>query len=246
LKRGFRKQIKQDEFVSFVEHVTTWVSGHRDETRLTAVVVAVLAIGAGSLYYFQHRQRQQAERAFSEALEAFQAPVTAEQPPGAAPASGPRFATANEKFTQAAALFDGVERRYGSLEIGRRARYYSALCRLQIGKLDEAAEALAALATDEGEHPLDAGLARLAQAEVHRLKGEADKAAEAYQRMIDDPQFAMPRDYALMSLASLYDGEKRYADARASYRRLYEEFPSSPYAAEARRRAQYLENAPAG
>ena len=55
----------------------------------------------------------------------------------------------------------------------------------------------------------------------------------------------MPRDYALLSAAQTLEDAKRYAEARAAYRQLVEEFPASVYAAEARTRADYLAE-PAG
>jgi hypothetical protein len=46
-----------------------------------------------------------------------------------------------------------------------------------------------------------------------------------------------------MSLAATLEDANRLAEARASYRRLGEDFPASVYAGEARRRAERLQPA---
>ena len=57
----------------------------------------------------------------------------------------------------------------------------------------------------------------------------------------------MPRDFALDEpAAERSEDAKRMAEARAAYQRLTEEFPASVYAAEARRRAEFLQTANEG
>ena len=106
---------------------------------------SVLAVG-GFTYYRQSREAD-AERAFSAALATFHAPVAGETPE-AAP-GGVRFASATEKLKQAVGEFDGVERRFGSMDVGRRARYYAALCRLELGETAEAEKALTELSSGD-------------------------------------------------------------------------------------------------
>ena len=51
----------------------------------------------------------------------------------------------------------------------------------------------------------------------------------------------MPRDYALLSAAQTLEDAKRWPEARAAYRQVFEEFPASVFAAEARARVEYLQ-----
>jgi hypothetical protein len=63
--------------------------------------------------------------------------------------------------------------------------------------------------------------------------------------VITDPETSVPRDYALHSLAGTLDDAGRYAEARAAFEELVQEFPASVYTPAARARADYLQTASA-
>ena len=119
-----------------------------------------------------------------------------------------------------------------------RATYYGALSRLELGQYAEAEKTLKEIqARGAGLEP---DLARLALAEVYRRSGQIDKAVEAYRAFASNPAASLPRDQALLSAAQTLEDARRFAEARAAYRQLVEEFPASVFAAEARARAEYL------
>jgi len=239
MKKELKRQIKQDELVSGFQQASQWTAAHGPEVKVTVVIVAIVALAAfGFTTYVGHR-RSEAESAFSAALDTFHAPVKAELPEGSAAPPGPVFASAAEKNRKAAAEFDEVARKYGSVDAGRRAAYYAALARIELGEYDAAEKALNGLA-GRREDPLQSSLARLSLADLHRRRGQLDKAIEDYRRIVDDSAFVLPRDHALLELAATLEAAKRPAEAGAAYRRIVEEFPGSVYAAEARRRADHL------
>jgi hypothetical protein len=240
LKKELKKQIKEDEFRSGIEHVAIWVKAHAAEMRLEATIAAAVIAIVGGFFYFQRSRDRAAAEAFSAALRTFEAPVAGEAPGREPSPTGVTFATAEEKYKKAVAAFDGVERAYPSLPAGVRARYYGALARIEIGEKAEAEKTLSEIAAGKGANGLEPALARLALAELQRRNGALDKAAEAYRQLVDDPAFAMPRDYALMRLGLTLEEAHRTDEAGAAYRRLSEEFPDSVYAPDARRRAEYL------
>jgi TolA-binding protein len=244
MKKELKKQIKHDDLVSGFQHASHWTTTHGSEVKVAAAVVAVVALAAfGVMSYLGHR-RGEAERAFAAALDTVHAPVSTELPEGFEPPSGPVFASAAEKHRKAVAEFDEVARKYGSLDAGRRARYYAALSRMELGEYDTAEKSLSEIAARRDRDALEASLARLALADLHRRRGQLDKAIEDYRRLIDDSSFVLPRDHVLLELASTLEAAKRPAEAGAAYRRIVEEFPESVYAAEARRRADYLASGP--
>ena len=238
MDKELKRQIKEDEFKSVVEHALAWGRSHSAETRITALVAVILAGVLGAVGYFQGAQRREAEQAFAAAVEIFGAAVKA---PGQAPGDGAKsFATAQEKYTQAVTAFDGLARRFPSRSEGLRARYFAALARVEVGQYGEAEKALSEIAADRRASALEPALARLALGELFRRSGQTDKAVEAFKQLAADPASAVPRDAALMSLGDTLEDARKMAEARASYRRLYEEFPQSVYAAEARRKADRL------
>jgi TolA-binding protein len=238
LDKELKKQIKEDEFKSALEHTAEWAKGHGAEVKITALVVAVLAAVLATVGYLRSAQRVEATEAFAAALETFNTPVAATNP--APTDAGKTFPSAQEKFTQALTAFDGLARKFPSRPEGRRARYFAALSRLELGQVAEAEKALVELGADRRSGELEPALARLALAELYRRSGQADKAVEGFRQIAQDPGSAVPRDGALMGLASTLEDAKKLAEAQAAYRRLHEEFPQSVYAAEARRRADRL------
>ncbi len=240
MKRNLKHKIKQDEFRSGMEHSWDWTRGHWAELRIVLLAVVVVGALVVGLNVFQKQRQEAGEHAFGEAQGIFDAPLTAELPPGEKPA-GPSYATPAEKYQKARASFDAVAAKYGSSRVGLRARYYSALCRVELGDTAGAEKELQELANRSEKDALVPGLARLALAETYRRTGQVDKAVAEYGRIVDDPNAGVPRDHALMRLASTLEEAQRGRDAGAAYRRLVEEFPTSVYAADARRRADYLE-----
>jgi hypothetical protein len=239
LKKEHRDEIKQDEFASGLEKSFEWVAAHRDEVRIGAGVAVVLLAAAGAVAYFQGQRAREADRAFRDALTTFEAPVASELPPGTAPPAGQVFATAEEKYKTAAAAFEGVERRYGSSKTALRAKYYAALSRIELGQYPEAEKALRELQSKGAG--LEPELARVALANLYRRSGQTDKAVEAYRGLATNPSANVPRDFALLSAAQTLEDAKRWAEARATYRQVFEDFPASIYASDARARVEYLQ-----
>ena len=238
MKKELRDEIKQDEFAGGLEKAVEWIGAHRDEVRIGAGVVVVLLAAAGAVGYFQGQRAREADQAFRDALTTFEAPVASELAAGAERPTGQVFATAEEKYKTAAAAFEGVERRFGASKTGRRAKYYAALSRLELAQYPEAEKVLKEVQSQGGG--LDAELARVALANLYRRSGQVDKAVEAYRGLATNPAANVPRDFALLSAAQTLEDAKRWAEARAAYRQVFEEFPASVYASEARTRAEYL------
>jgi tetratricopeptide (TPR) repeat protein len=245
LDKELKKQIREDELKSGLEHAAGWLTTHRDEARITAIVAVVVAVAVGAAFYLRSSRRGEAVEAFGQALETWNARVASGDAAAAEPGRK-TFATAQEKYAQAVTAFDALARRFPSSPEGARARYFAALARIELGQTAEAEKELRDLASKREAEALEPALARVALAELHRRAGDTDKAVEAYRQLAADGALGLPRDHALMALAATLEDAQKLAEARASYKRLVDEFPSSVYASEARRRADRLESAVEG
>jgi hypothetical protein len=241
LKKELREEIRQDEFATGIEQAAAWAVRHRDALRIGVLVALALAGAFAAYVHFRDQRLQEADRSLREALTTFEAPLTAELPAGAEPPQGVVFATAEEKYKTAASAFEGVARRYPSSAAGVRAKYFGALSRMELGQYAEAEAALKEVQSRGAG--LEPDLARLALADLYRRSGQVDKAVEAYRAFASNPSASLPRDQALMRAAEALEDARRYADARAAYRQLLEQFPASVFAGAARSRAEYLQTA---
>ena len=241
MRRELKRQIKQDELRTGLEKASHWMGEHSREVQVTAVAVVVLFGAALLVQSFRARQDAAAEAAFSKAIETFHAPVATEL---ATSAERPAvtYPTREEKYRKALSEFEAVEKS-ASGEMRQRARYYAALSRLELGEVAPAEKTLTELAARRDKDDLVPSLARLALADLHRRNGQPQKAIEAYQKMLEDSSFLLPRDHALLKLAAAQEDAARLEEARTSYERLVQEYPGSVYAGEARQRAEYLKSA---
>lgn len=238
MRKELKDQIKQDELTTGLEQAAAWAARHRDELRIGGLVFLVLAGAALAITHVREQRLREGERALRDALTTFESPIASELPPGAERPAGQVFLSAEEKYKTAAAAFEGVARRYPTSTAGVRASYFGALSRLELGQFAEAEKALKEL--QERGAGLEPDLARLALADCYRRSGQVDKAVEAFRSFASNPSASLPRDQALMSAAQTLEDARRFAEARAAYRQLTEEFPASVFAAQARARAEYL------
>ncbi len=240
LKKELKQQIKQDELLSRIGQAWTWLQANRATAqRFALVALGLIVLVVGALAFQSHRTHA-ANLALDAAQQLYETPLASEVTADSAPPGSASFPSAAEKYKKAAAAFDGVERAFPTLAAGLRARYFGALCRIELGDYETARKTLQVIADRQQAGALEPTLARLALADIARRTGAVDKALESYRALADDASGAVPRDHALMTLAVTLEDASRRAEACASYERLVEQFPNSVYAAEARRRASYL------
>jgi tetratricopeptide (TPR) repeat protein len=239
--KHLKQQIKQDDLVTGVEQAAGYVKSHQQEMKVAAAAIVAAVLALSGFTWYRSSREAEANRALDAALETYHAPVaSAEAPKDAAV----KFANDGERLKKAVGEFDGVARRYGSMTAGRRARYYAALCRSELGESAEAEKALTELAAGDRSQ-IESGLARLALADLFRRTGRFDQAITRYQQLSDEQDGGVPRDHVLMALSGTLEDAKRLPEAGAAYRRVADEFPQSPYAGEARQRADFLQGATA-
>jgi TolA-binding protein len=237
LDKELRNELKHDEVSDALQEARGFLT--RSEVVKPALAVIGLFLVLAGLYYGQKYRASSAESAFARATEVYHAQVgaTAAQAPGA----GQTFATPAEKFQKAKTMFDEVAKSYSSMPAGRRARYYSALCLVELGLLNEAEAALKEVAAVREAGAVEPAMARLRLGEILlQQPGRGKDAAAYYQALIADETAGIPKDRLLFGLAESLESSGDKLEARRAYSDLMNRHPQSPYAQDARQKVDAL------
>ena len=87
------------------------------------------------------------------------------------------------------------------------------------------------------DHPRDmlAASVQLDLVRLDRSQGKADAAVTELKRLIAEPEHAAPLDTLLYELAKTLEQQGKAEEARQAWQRIADEFPRSPYFAEAQK-----------
>ena len=83
-------------------------------------------------------------------------------------------------------------------------------------------------------------MARLGEADARLLAKEYDQAIAVYKELGERKDGPLPADGVLMQLGRAYVAAGKTAEAKQTFTRVVDEFPDSPYSAEARRELDAL------
>jgi tetratricopeptide (TPR) repeat protein len=219
-----RKDLKRNELAETFGRTVDYVSHHRrGAIEAIGAAAAVLVLAAGFFLFRGWRERQ-AGRDLSAALEILEVPLASDP----AAASAPRtFPTAADREREAAKhLQEAAEK--GGTDAGRAARVILAA---RSEKPAAAAETLAKAAR-EARYEV-AAAAEIDAARLLAAEGKTTEAIDRLKRAIESPQSAAPKDALLFVLAETYEKAGSTADARATYQRLVNDYPNSPYRSDA-------------
>jgi len=224
------KELKRDRFVETVEHGAEYAFSHARAFWFVVGAAALIFAAVLGWRLWSGQQAQKAGAALDEAMKTFQARLrTAGEPeePGEV-----TFIVEKIKYQEARKKFDDVAQKYSLTTQATVARYYSALCSIHLGELDQASASLRSLAG--GGNAEVASLASLSLAEILAQSGKTDDAAKLLTGLMDKPTALVPRARAEFALAELYRKSKP-AEAAKLYQQIKKEFPDSPLSDEADR-----------
>jgi TolA-binding protein len=161
--------------------------------------------------------------------------VPAPTVPGATQAPG-TYPTEAARADAALAAFRDVIAQHASSNAARGARYHIAAMLLAVNRLPEA-EAAFREAMEPDDSSLYATVSQLGLAEALVAQGKYDEGIRILNDLAGNRDGDLPIDGVLMRLGHASMKAGRAQEARAFYRRVADEFPQSPYAAEARQKA---------
>jgi len=237
MDRQHRRDLRHDKFV---DEIGTLSTRARENQRLlvmiTAGLVALAVIGYGIYFYRSNRERS-AQAALGKAIETIESPLA--PPPGtpqAQPVPNAKYKTEAERLAAAEKEFKDVETKYGGSDAADIAGLYLARMEALRGNTASARKRLQEFVDDHSDHMLVGG-ARYSLYQLRIDGGEAATVAQELQTQIGKTDSILPSDTLLVLLAHAYDAQGNGEKSKEAYRRIVTEFPHSPYAVEAQRRA---------
>lgn len=225
-----RKELKHDRVRESIEHGAEAVLSH---TRIASVVLLagiVLLAGYYGWKIYNERQTAQAQAALDEAMKIFNAQLLL---PGQPNIPGEiSYLDPSQRSQDAEVRLAAVAVKFPSTPPGRMARYYSAICLMDLDKLNQASEELKTL--QNGSDKEMAALANFQQALIAERTGKSDQAIPILRTLSNSGSVLVPKPLVLLELAGILR-QSNPKEAATLYEQIKKDYPNSGVADEADR-----------
>ena len=230
-----REDLKRNELEEALGKGIHYAEDHKRLILYGVGAVVGIALVVTIVFLWLGGRKNGANELLAQALRADGAEVVAT---GANPAdpSKPTFATEAARRARSKELFSELDAKYGSLATGRVAKLYLAQIAIAENDKERAKQLWKAFLDAEPEGAL-AAAARVNLYKLDREEGRGAALADELKKMLDQDVKPLPADAILYQLALTYDALGKGDDARATWRRIVDEYPQSPYIADAQREA---------
>ena len=205
-------------------------------------VIALVAVLALGYWWWQHRRLEQASALLAEARSIASAPLKAPPPvaipgqpapPAPLPAPG-AFDTEAARRDAALKKYEAAAAAYPTTSAGLEARLHAASLLGESGRIPDAEKQLEEIVRADA----DGLYGRIATIQID--SGRLEPAIATLTALAQRTDLEMPIDGVLMQLGRAYDKAGKSADALRAFTRIGDEFPDSPYAADAKTEADRL------
>ncbi|HET6931627.1 MAG TPA: tetratricopeptide repeat protein [Candidatus Acidoferrum sp.] len=225
-----RKELKHDRVRETIEHGAEAVLSHTRLASIAILIAIVLLSGYYGWKIYNDRQTAQAQAALDDAMKIFNAQILL---PGQPNIPGEiTYVDPAKRSQDAEVRLSAVAAKYPNTSPGRLARYYSAICLMDLDKLNQASEELKKLET--GSDKELAALANFQKALIAERTGKNDQAIQTLQELSNSGSILVPKPLVLLELAGIY----RQSDPKkaiALYEQIKKDYPNTNVADEADR-----------
>jgi len=240
MKAKERHHLKQNEFAETTARVLTTLSANQRRIQMLVGGVLVVALIVGGVLFWRNREANRAGEQLGIALAMLEATIApAPTIPGAKQAPG-TFPTEQARAEATLAAFQRVANEFPSTEAGVAAKYHAAGELLSLGRFAEAAQAFDDTLSRAGRSSIYRPMARLGLAEAKAAAGQYDDAIKAFTDLSAERDSTLPVDGVLMQLGRVCLKAGKTDEARAAFRRVVDEFPTSAFVADAEQRLTAL------
>jgi TolA-binding protein len=234
MDRQHRRDLKHDKFVDEMGSLSTRARENQRLLLLITCAVVTLAVLGYGIYFWRSSRETKGQEALGKAIETIESQLM--PPPGSQPIPNAKFKTDADRQAAAEKQFKDVEAKYSGTDAADVAGLYLARLEALHGNTASARKRLQHFVDEHPKHLLVGG-ARYSLYQLRIDAGEAPQVAQELQAQIGKSDSILPSDTLLVLLAHAYDAQGNADKSKETYRRISTEFPDSPYAIEAQRRA---------
>jgi TolA-binding protein len=240
MKRAERQHLKENEIRVFTRQARDLMESRKRETAAAMVAVIVVAVLALGYYVWHQHVESRAHEMLAQAIVVQEARVAPAVAPGGTAVVAPGGYPSEQARAEAALVkLKATADAYPTSDAGIFARYQEATTLMSLGRPSEAMSRYQEVIKRAGDG-IFGQTARLGLAEAQARTGQYDQAINAFKELAQRKDGPLPIDGILMHLGRTYLDAGKRAEAQQTFNRLVEEFPTSPYTAEARQQLDTL------
>jgi TolA-binding protein len=240
MKRTERRHLKQNEFEAVTLQALDLMGEKRREITTVVAVLAVIGLVAAVYWAWRQHVTDASHALLAEAMIVQEARVGT-PPPGTAP-GGLTFATEKERDQAAIVKYKAAADAYPSTDAGLFARYQEAALQVSIGNTADGIKTYQSV-IDRAGSGLYGQMAHLGVADAYARGGQYEQAITEFKELAQRKDTQLPVDGILMQLGRTYRDAGKVADAQQTFNRIVQEFPDSPFNAEAKKELDALKRA---
>ena len=225
-----RKELKHDRVRESIEHGAEAVLSHTRIASIALLVAIVILSGYYGWKIYNDRRTAQAQAALDDAMKIFNAQLLV---PGQPSLPGEvSYTDPAQRSQDAEARLAAVVAKYPNTNPGRLARYYSALCLMDLDKLNQASEELKSLENSSDKEL--AALAKFQEALIAERTGKNDQAIAILRTLSNSGSTLVPKPLVLLELAGILR-QTNPKEAVTLYEQIKKDYPNTSVADEADR-----------
>jgi len=248
MKTTERRHLKENELAHVIDQGLGVLGTNRRSALAIFAILVIVGTALGGYFYWRSSTNAKAEALLGEAMTIMESPVTEPPPPPAAgkPATAPpapqpgAYATEKAKLEAALTKFLAAANAYPKTNAGISARYQAAGVLVLLGRSEEAGTRFQEVMDAAGQNSVYYEMARLGKVNALAQAKRFDEAIKTYTDLSNNKDGTVPPDAMLMQLGRTYLMAGKPQEARTTFRRLLDEYPASPFAAEAKREVDNL------
>lgn len=242
MKNAERHHLKDNELAQLTASATDMFQAQRSTILGALALVVVVVVGVFGYVTYRNRIEGNAYAQLAAALSIEEARVGPPAAFGTQPSAGLSFVSIREKSQAALTKYKEIADQYPSSDAGQYARYRQAATYMTLGEPKSAIETYQQVISQGGDG-VYARMAKLGVAEAQAQTGDYEAAITTFRDLSQQKDGPLPIDGLLLRLGRTQVEAGKATDAQQTLNRLVQEFPDSPFAADAKKELEQLKKA---